>query len=112
MSTAYQINAASGGYEPRKPIKSPAYLRFLRRLPCAACGGTRRVEAAHCGPRGLGQKRDDKDALPLCMTCHRELHELGPLAFQGKYALDFAALIAKLKHSARMASLRSAGSAA
>ena len=96
MSTAYQVRPVFGSYRPRKPIKSTAYLRFVRSLPCCACGGTRYVEAMHCGPRGLGQKVDDQDALPGCRFCHRELHDLGPVAFQQKYALDFERLTQKL----------------
>ena len=94
MSTAYQIRSTLG-YQRRKPIKSTVYLKFIRLLPCCACGGTRSIEAAHVGPRGLGQKVDDKHALPLCRWCHKELHEVGPVEFAQKYALDFAALIAK-----------------
>ena len=50
----------------------------------------------HCGPRGLGQKVDDKDALPGCRACHNELHVVGPVEFATKYVLDYEALIAKL----------------
>jgi hypothetical protein len=82
-------------YQRRKPIKSAPYLKYIRSLECLACGGTRRVEAAHIGPKGLGQKRDDKDALPLCVACHRELHEVGPTEFTAKYVLDFEAGILK-----------------
>ena len=96
MSTAYQIRTLGDRYQRRKPIKSTAYLKFIRSLPCCACGGTRSIEAMHCGPRGLGQKTDDKQALPGCRYCHRELHELGPVEFAQKYSIDFEALIAKL----------------
>lgn len=95
--TAYEVRSSfSDRYQRRKPIKSTAYLKFVRSLPCIACGGTRSVEAMHCGPRGLGQKVDDKQALPGCRYCHRELHEVGPVAFAAKYALDYGALITKL----------------
>ncbi len=92
---AYQIKPGDP-YRGQKPLKSAAYLKFIRQLPCVACGGTRSIEAMHCGPRGLGQKTNDKNALPGCRWCHRELHEVGPLAFTEKYALDFNALISKL----------------
>jgi hypothetical protein len=97
MSTAYQVRSNLGElYQRRQPIKSSGYLRFIRSLPCCACGGTRNVEAMHVGPRGMSQKVDDKDALPGCRFCHKELHQVGPVSFAAKYALDFAALIAKL----------------
>lgn len=94
MSTAYEVRSLPI-YQRRKPIKSTAYLKFIRTLPCCACGGSRYVEAMHCGPRGLGQRVDDKDTLPGCRFCHKELHQVGPVAFAAKYALDFAAQIAK-----------------
>jgi len=94
MSAAWQIRPRPL-YQRRPPITSPAYLRFVRTLPCCACGARRSIEAAHIGPRGLGQKRDDKDALPLCKWCHRELHELGPVEFTQKYPVDFPTLILK-----------------
>lgn len=96
MSAAFQVRPRFGSYRGKKPTKSSAYLRFVRQLPCIACGGTRNVDAMHVGPRGLGQKVDDKDALPGCRFCHKELHQIGPVAFAEKYALDFQALILKL----------------
>lgn len=94
--TAYEIRATAAPYQRRKPIKSSVYLRFVRSLPCCACGGTRNVEAMHCGPHGFGQKVDDKDTLPGCRYCHKELHQVGPVQFQSKYSLDFQSEIAKL----------------
>jgi hypothetical protein len=80
-------------YQRQERVKDPAYLRFLRLLPCVACGKHRwRMEAMHGGPRGLGTKASDLDALPGCHVCHRELHKLGPVAFQSKHRIDFAAL--------------------
>jgi len=97
MSTAWMVRPKPLTIT-RPPIKCPAYLRFIRTLPCCACGSTLRIEAAHIGPRGLGQKVDDKNALPLCFWCHRELHEVGPVEFATKYGVDFPALIAKWNH--------------
>ena len=56
------------------PRKDAAYLRWLRTLPCLVCGITVRIEAAHVGERGLGQKCPDRQAVPLCELHHR----LGP----------------------------------
>lgn len=97
MSTAFQVRAELPEvHKRRRPIKDPAYLRFVRSLPCVACGGTRSIEVMHVGPRGLGQKVDDKDGLPGCRWCHKELHQVGPVAFCEKYVLAFPALIRKL----------------
>lgn len=74
----------------KKTGKDPAYLRFIRSLPCCVCakllhrdGGRQRsiTEAAHAGVRGLSTKAHDKTAIPLCRLHHREgvtsLHQLG-----------------------------------
>lgn len=57
---------------PRKgPTQDEAYLAWIRKLPCICCGTLRFVEAAHVGRRGLGQKCDDRESLPLCAKHHR-----------------------------------------
>jgi hypothetical protein len=80
--------------KPRRGrVTDPKYLAWIRTLPCVVCNvladnsdfswriWSRLVynrlqrsptEAAHSGPHGLGQKADDRQALPLCMMCHRE----------------------------------------
>jgi hypothetical protein len=87
-------------YGGERPLVDEAYKRFIRREPCCACGKAKRSEAAHFGPRGLGQKSDDRQALPLCHKCHRtspiSYHELGPVKFALAHKLDVAAQIAKL----------------
>ncbi len=58
-------------YLPSKPVRDPAYRRFIRSLPCAACGKSRFIECAHTGPHGLSQKASDLDCIPLCANpCH------------------------------------------
>jgi hypothetical protein len=47
-----------------KPIRYPAYLQWIRTLPCSVCRTTRAVEAAHTGPHGLSQKSSDLCAIP------------------------------------------------
>lgn len=56
--------------------QNPAYLVFIRTFPCIlhgtdphVCSG--KVEAAHTGPRGRGQKAVDESALPMCVNLHR-----------------------------------------
>jgi hypothetical protein len=83
-----------------KPARNPQYLRWIRTLPCAACGTTRHVEAAHTGPRGLSQKSPDTSAIPLCPRHHRtgddSYHKLGPRKFSEVHQLDIPALVARL----------------
>jgi len=63
--------------------KSPAYLDYIRSLPCVICGDSTTVEAAHIRmgarragkrPTGMGEKSDDRWALPLCGKHHRLQH--------------------------------------
>jgi hypothetical protein len=65
--------------------KDQKHLEFVRQLPCVICGDDCTVEAAHVryhdeahGKRqcGMGEKPDDKWALPLCGQCHREQHAI------------------------------------
>lgn len=62
---------------PRRGRKlDEPYLRWLRSLSCVVCGLRKgrsswpHVEAAHVGPRGLGIKCHDREALPLCVWHH------------------------------------------
>ena len=83
-----------------KPVRYPAYLRWIRSLPCSVCRTTRTVEAAHTGPRGLGQKSSDLSAIPLCARHHRcgddSYHRLGPRRFAELHQLDIRAMVARL----------------
>jgi hypothetical protein len=54
-----------------KPMRDRRYLAWIRTLPCVVCGSTRRIEASHTGPHGLGQKSPDSSAIPLCYRHHR-----------------------------------------
>lgn len=80
----------------RKAGKDPAYLSYIRSLPCCVCvalgaSQTSLTESAHVGPRGLSQKSSDRETLPLCCSHHREgqfcQHALGRFFFQ-HYDLD------------------------
>jgi hypothetical protein len=69
------------GKADRGRVRDNAFLAYLRRQPCAACGSTHRVEAAHIrsgypeagwGPTGMQVKPSDQRAASLCASCHRE----------------------------------------
>ena len=86
-----------------KPVRDPAYLAFIRSLPCAVCPRTPpRVEAAHVGRRGLGQKCSDREAIPLCSLHHQEQHRIGLKQFAGDYELDIPFLIEQLNEKPRI----------
>lgn len=84
-----------------------AYKKWLRTQRCIVCSAwdikpdryaLSRVEAAHVGPRGLGQLCPDRQALPLCIWHHTgglESHH-GPLGrnFWTFWKLDRFELIA------------------
>lgn len=56
-----------------RPDRDPAYLAFLRTLPCLLCVRGEQctpTEAAHLGPHGISQKAPDYDAIPLCGGVH------------------------------------------
>jgi hypothetical protein len=70
----------------RGSTRNPAYLEYIRSLPCLVCvqesePQKTRTEAAHVGKRGLGQKCSDYETLPLCGEHHRygvsAIHVLG-----------------------------------
>jgi hypothetical protein len=64
--------------EPRR-VRDPAHLRFIGSLPCLVCGRT--PSHAHhlrfAQPRAMGSKVSDEWAIPLCVTHHRALHDVG-----------------------------------
>jgi hypothetical protein len=81
----------------RKPIRHPAYLRFVRGLPCAVSGRNWGIEAAHTGPRALGRKADDTDAIPLAREFHTKgkysYHVLGRVRFEEYHGVSIQAVI-------------------
>ena len=83
-----------------KPIRDRKYLAWIRTQPCAVCGSTRNIEAAHVGPHGLGQKASDRSTIPLCARHHRtgndSVHSLGPRKFEAVHSLGLAELVRRL----------------
>lgn len=63
----------------RPPLRSPAYLAFVREQPCCVCRAPAPSDPHHFGPRGIGQKTDDRRTAPLCADCHRCFHDTGSL---------------------------------
>lgn len=78
------------------PARLPQHLKFIRSLPCCACGSTRRIEAAHIGPHGLGQKASDECTVPLCRACHVILHQIGRVRFEFRFSLSLFAVVQRL----------------
>lgn len=84
----------------KKRARDMDYMAWVKTLPCLACGAKAPSEAAHTGPRGLGQKAPDSQVIPLCAEDHRTgrnaLDRIGPAAFQKMYSIDFAGVVADL----------------
>jgi hypothetical protein len=67
--------------KPRRYVVPSEILRYwdwIRTQPCAVCGRRRGIAAAHVGMRGLSQKCDGWEVIPLCIMHHdrgmRESH--------------------------------------
>ena len=87
------MGVATRMYEGLKPVRDDSYRRWIRSWPCLVCSTRRRIEAAHTGPHGIGQKASDSSCIPLCHEHHAELHQ-GVLYFQERYGIDIADVVA------------------
>ena len=103
----YQIHGAMPPRKPprrgsgRGPSRNWRYRAFIRSLPCAACGATDDVEAAHTGSDGgMAQKASDYSCVPLCRDCHTQApdsyHRLGKAAFEVFRKVSVAELVKRL----------------
>jgi hypothetical protein len=61
----------AGSYE------DPAYVAWVRSLPCAWCSVRGETEPHHYPERSRGGR--DHDVVPLCATHHREFHDRGTI---------------------------------
>ena len=88
----------------RKKIgKNPAYLAFIRTLPCEVCGAYP-VEAAHvgAGPRGFSAKCPDNETIPLCARHHRtgkDAHHVLGRNFWSHHGIDRCKTIQQLNEA-------------
>jgi hypothetical protein len=88
----------------RGPARCPKYLAWIRTLPCASCGSTWSVEAAHTGSDGgMRLKASDYSCAPICTECHTmaadSYHRLGREEFERRHELDLAGLVKELNHA-------------
>lgn len=90
--------------QPR--IKDPAFLAFVRTLPCTTCGKPGPSQSAHIrysdfangnlNP-GVGAKSDDAKAVPMCPRCHLYTqHTMGERAFWEAHRIDPFAVAQRL----------------
>lgn len=65
------------GYAGR--IEFPAYLAWLRTLPCDTCGKPAPSEASHVNSvKGMGTKSPDPFSIPECTSCNRNYDRRAP----------------------------------
>jgi hypothetical protein len=78
-------------YEPQRPARNPAYLRWIKGQACIVCKRTYSVDPCHTGPHGMSTKSSDYSCIPLCRQHHDE-YDAAPYDFQDAHALDIANL--------------------
>jgi len=93
---AFQVASSFSGPLP-KPVRDPEYKRWIKSLPCLACGRNWLVDPCHVGPHGTGQKAGDNTCLPLCRDCHPEFDK-GQRAFADERDWDLVQLIVFHNH--------------
>ena len=77
--------AFAGPLQRDKRPKVLSHIKWIKRLPCIACGLPDHSDAHHlkpacalAGKRESGsQKPDDCWTVPLCRPCHDQLHRIG-----------------------------------
>lgn len=94
--------------QPRE--EDPAYLAYVRTLPCRICHRPGPNDPAHLRtgsrqygkpPTGMGEKPSDCWVLPLCRAHHDEQHRGNELAFWSRYGVPDPFAIAMLLYAAR-----------
>jgi len=63
--------------KPVAPQKREKHLELVRSRPCCVCSSPAPSDAHHYGRRGVGQKADDWQTVPLCRRCHDGWHAQG-----------------------------------
>lgn len=75
-----------------KPARDAAYRRWIKSLPCLACGRNWNVD-----PCAISQKASDYTCIPLCRDCHRA-YDRAPYDFQAVKGWDMAELLGFFWH--------------
>lgn len=62
-------------------MRNENHLRFVRQLPCIICGVGGGNDPHHLRShkfgRGMGKKSGDRFCVPLCRSCHTNVHLVG-----------------------------------
>ena len=80
--------------QKQKTWRSDKYLKFVREQDCVNCGipaNVNGMDAHHITGgnlgKGMGSKISDSHVLPLCRSCHNQVHSNKNLVDQQRYAL-------------------------
>ena len=91
----------------REDREDPDHLDWVRGLPCLVCRA-HGVDAHHLlntGDRGINMRSPDEHAVPLCRSCHVQLHHHGReqewFALQGVEAYEWVKLNGRKRGDAR-----------
>lgn len=87
-------------YRPSRPVRDAEYRRWVKSLPCAACGRSWNIDPAHTGPHGMSQKASDLTCIPLCRRDH-DAYDAAPYEFADRHYLDVPALVERLNRDYR-----------
>lgn len=93
-----KVDPESPGTFMRRPkrirLEKPTYLQWVKTQPCEGCGSP--ADDPHhligWGQGGMGTKAHDFLSIPLCRTCHTELHN-DPVKFEQKHGSQPAMII-------------------
>ncbi|WP_151994664.1 DUF968 domain-containing protein [Buttiauxella massiliensis] len=85
-----KVDPESPGTLMKRPkrirLEKPTYLQWVKTQPCEGCGSP--ADDPHhligWGQGGMGTKAHDVLSIPLCRTCHTELHN-DPVKFEQKH---------------------------
>lgn len=78
----------------------PAYREFLNDLGCIICRATP-IEIAHVKSGGVGRKADYMHTVGLCVTHHREQHQMGTKSFEARYGVSLTDRAAQIQQAWR-----------
>ena len=102
-ATAFSLDG--GSLRRRSRVHARDHLKFIRGLPCLITGRRSNVDAAHVrypdhrfGKRatGIGEKPDDRWAVPLGRALHDQQHGGNERAFWQGFGIDPVAIAAAL----------------
>ncbi len=69
------------GLALQAPERDTSYLEFVRSRQCIVCAAAPPSQPHHTERGGVALKGSDLFCLPVCASCHREIHDTGQAAY-------------------------------